>query len=159
MPMAPSYEIDHYFIVTIVGGTMWFAGYCGIINCEDFAYGCQCHANGGIVTMPGASKLCYAFKCTAADQSLLVHVVVVVGCRVYSVSLKLADPRLMLLLMLDFHVWGTHVGGRIRRHKFIKLTVYVFIQTLYKLSELHQVPSDLSHYEEVQCLQVREVLF
>lgn len=62
--------------MTIVSGVLWFVGYCGIIRDEDFAYGCQCHANGDAVVVPGASKLCYAFKCTAAEPSLLVLVVV-----------------------------------------------------------------------------------
>lgn len=75
MPVAPSYEEDHYFVVTIVSGVMWYLGYCGIIGPEDFAFACQGHANGALVCVPGASKLCYAFKCTAAGTSLFVHVI------------------------------------------------------------------------------------
>ena len=79
MPMALTGEDDHYFLLTIIDDVFWFVGYCGLISDEDFAYGCQSHANGGAVVVPGASKLCYAFKCTAAGPSLFVVDVVVFG--------------------------------------------------------------------------------
>ena len=73
MPMLLDNEEDHFYIVTVISGVMWFVGYAGIISVEDFAYACQGHAKGAIVVVPGATSACYAFKCKAPELSLLVH--------------------------------------------------------------------------------------
>lgn len=69
MPIASNSDVhdDHYFVMTMVDDTMWFMGYRGVIDPTDFAYACSVHAQGGIVTMPGAFKS-FAFKCLAAEM-------------------------------------------------------------------------------------------
>lgn len=76
MPLMIDSEQDHFYIVTIVSGVMWFVGYAGMISEEDFAYACQGHAKGAIVTVPGATTTSYAFKCTAVGLSLFIHVLI-----------------------------------------------------------------------------------
>ena len=41
MPLLLDNEEDHFYIVTVLSGIMWFVGHAGMISVEDFAYACQ----------------------------------------------------------------------------------------------------------------------
>ena len=76
MPMFPSSDLEHWYVLLIIEGTMWFFGYCGQnISTEVFAHLCEDLANNGMVSLPGASGRCYNFKCKDTEICLLAHVI------------------------------------------------------------------------------------
>lgn len=79
MPVIVDSDEDHFYTITIIGGVLWGVFYAGSIAVEDFAYACQGHAKGSIVTLPGVGSNSFAFKCTAAEIGLVVHLMCCVG--------------------------------------------------------------------------------